>query len=147
LWRRGWRRPRVNDRAISDSREDGHRYRCRGPGNPRSILNARDKIGVPLRRSAILPEVGDDLRGPRGRGLTRGGCDWQRGPARQCNREVRSRVGGRRAGPTCRRHLLLIGPRAWFSGPNMCSSAQVRFYSFSFILLSLFDLFSFHLNL
>jgi hypothetical protein len=56
----------VNDRAISDSREDGHRYRCRGPGNPRSILNARDKIGVPLRRSAILPEVGDDMAGPPG---------------------------------------------------------------------------------
>jgi hypothetical protein len=71
----------VNDRTISDSREDGHRYRRRGPRNPRPIVNARDKIGVPLWRSAILPEVGDDLRGPRGRGLMRGGCDWQRGPA------------------------------------------------------------------
>jgi len=71
----------VNDRTVSDSREDGHRYRYRGPGNPRPTVNAHDKIGVPLRRSAVLPEVGDDLRGPRDRGLTRGGCDWQRGPA------------------------------------------------------------------
>jgi hypothetical protein len=133
----------VNDRAISDSREDGHRYRCRGPGNPRSILNARDKIGVPLRRSAILPEVGDDLRGPRGRGLTRGGCDWQKGPARQCNRDTPARATGP-TDPWARG--VGADPCSWTArgedrgGPNWRQTAQLGLYSF--FLYSLFSFLS-----